>query len=199
MLAKEIILTFPDEEGAKVWGFDVTRTYPREQRYQFSSVTQERGDSCYLCQIGEFSGLADAEPGRDLEVVPTLTASSDEFSDDPGIDPMVRESGTEAGLTVRWGISPDLTANLAINPDFSQIEADAAQLSVNNRFSLFFPETRPFFLEGADYYSTPLKAVFTRTISSPDVGLKLTGKRGDHTFGVIAAEDAVTIRLFALR
>jgi hypothetical protein len=189
-------LRFPASEGLKTWGFDVTRTYPRSKRYQFSSVPQERGVNCYLCQIGEFSGLADAKPGRDLEIVPTLTASSSESSEDPGIDPMIGTTESEAGLSVRWGITPDLTANLAINPDFSQIEADTAQLAVNNRFALFFPERRPFFLEGADYFSTPVRAVFTRTIADPDVGAKLTGKRGDNTFGVIAVQDAITNILF---
>ena len=76
----------------------------------------------------------------------------------------------EAGLNVRWGITPDLTANLAINPDFSQIEADVAQLDVNNQFALFFPESRPFFLEGSDYFRTPIQAVFTRTVADPSVG-----------------------------
>ena len=189
-------LRFPASEGVKTWGFDVTRTYPRGKRYQFSSVPQERGANCYLCQIGEFSGLADAKPGRDLEIVPTVTASRSESSEDPGIDPMIGTTESEAGLSVRWGITPDLTANIAINPDFSQIEADAVQLAVNNRFALFFPERRPFFLEGADYFSTPIRAVFTRTISDPDVGAKLTGKRGDNTFGVIAAQDAITNLLF---
>ena len=94
------------------------------------------------------------------------------------------------------GYYSDLTSNLAINPDFSQIESDVLQLDVNNRFALFFPEKRPFFLEGADYFKTPLDAVFTRTVSDPDVGLKLTGKRGDHTFGFFMAEDAETNLLF---
>jgi hypothetical protein len=189
-------LRFPASEGLKTWGFDVTRTYPRGKRYQFSSVPQERGANCYLCQIGEFSGLADAKPGRDFEIVPTVTASHSESSDDPGIDPMLTTTESEAGVSLRWGITPDLTANLAINPDFSQIEADTAQLAVNNRFALFFPERRPFFLEGADYFSTPIRAVFTRTISDPDVGAKLSGKRGDNTFGLIAAQDAITNLLF---
>jgi hypothetical protein len=189
-------LRFPASEELKTWGFDITRTYPRGKRYQFSTVPLQRGANCYLCQIGEFSGLADAEPGRDLEIVPTLTASNSESSEDPGIDPMIGTTETEAGLSVRWGITPDLTANLAINPDFSQIEADTAQLAVNNRFALFFPEKRPFFLEGADYFSTPIRAVFTRTISDPGVGGKLTGKRGDNTFGIIAAQDAITNILF---
>lgn len=189
-------LRFPASDSLKTWGFDLKRVYPRGRRYQFASVPQERGVNCYLCQIGEFSGLADAEPGRDLEFVPTVTASRFESSEDPGIDPMIADSKSEAGLSMRWGITPDLTANLAINPDFSQIEADVAQLAVNNRFALFFPEKRPFFLEGADYFTTPINAVFTRTISSPDVGAKLTGKRGDNTFGIIAAQDAVTNILF---
>lgn len=189
-------LRFPAIDGLKTWGFDIKRTYPRGKRYQFSSVPNERGSNCYLCQIGDFSGLADAEPGRDLEIVPTLTASSSESSEDPGIDPLIDSTEAEAGLSLRWGITPDLTANLAINPDFSQIEADTAQLAVNNRFALFFPEKRPFFLEGADYFSTPVRAVFTRTISDPDGGAKLTGKRGENTFGLIAAQDAITNILF---
>lgn len=190
-------LRFPKSDGVKTWGFSLNRTYPRDRRYQFSNTPNDRNVNCYLCQLGEFSGLDDAEPGRDLEIVPTLTASRSDYTDEPGIDPLVAgDAKAEAGLSARWGITPDLTANLAINPDFSQIEADAAQLTVNNRFDLFFPEKRPFFLEGADYYATPIRAVFTRTIASPDVGAKLTGKRGSHTFGLIAAQDAVTTLLF---
>ena len=64
------------------------------------------------------------------------------------------DAEAEAGVSIRWGITPDLTANLTINPDFSQVEADVAQLDVNNRFALFYPEARPFFLEGADYFKT---------------------------------------------
>ena len=186
-------LRFPHTDGAQTWGLDLTRTYPRDKRYRFSNNTLVRGVNCYLCQIGEITGLEDAEPGRDFEIVPTVTASKSDSTEEPGFEPMVSgKAETEAGLSMRWGITPDLTANLAINPDFSQIEADAAQLDVNNRFALFFPEKRPFFLEGADYFTTPIRAVFTRSIASPDVGVKLTGKRGDNTFGLIAAEDAVT-------
>ena len=106
------------------------------------------------------------------------------------------DAEVEAGVSIRWGITPDLTANLTINPDFSQVEADVAQLDVNNRFALFYPEARPFFLEGADYFKTPLQAVFTRTVDDPAVGAKLTGKRGNNTFGVFAARDKVTNLLF---
>ena len=126
-----------------------------------------------------------------------MTGSKTESTDEPGVTPLLG-GGTEveAGVSIRWGITPGMTANLAINPDFSQVEADVAQLDVNNQFALFFEEKRPFFLEGADYFRTPINAVFTRTVADPDVGAKLTGKRDDHTYGVFVAQDTVTNLLF---
>jgi hypothetical protein len=190
-------LRFPSSEGKQVWGFDLLRFYPRDKRYRFSNNRQDRGLNCYLCQFNKLEGLENIEPGRDLEIVPTITGARTDSTDEPGVVPL--ESGAtevDAGVSIRWGITPDTTVNLAINPDFSQVEADVAQLDVNNQFALFFPETRPFFLEGADYFSTPIDAVFTRTVADPDVGAKLTGKRGDHTYGSFAAQDSVTNLLF---
>ena len=190
-------LRFPAAAGRKTWGYDVLRRYPRARNHRFSNNPRDRNRSCYLCQVGKLHGLDGSQPSRDIEVVPTLTAIRAETSDDPGSVPL--SSGDpefDGGLTVRWGITPDLTANLAINPDFSQIESDVLQLDVNNRFALFFPEKRPFFLEGADYFNTPLDAVFTRTVADPEVGVKLTGKRENHTFGFFMAEDAETNLLF---
>lgn len=190
-------LRFPDVDGEKTWGYDLLRMYPRDRTYRLSNHPRDRNRSCYLCQVGKLQGLEGSEPSRDIEIVPTITASQVSTTDEPGVVPM--EAGdpeVEAGVTLRWGITPDLTANLAINPDFSQIEADVLQLDVNNRFALYFPERRPFFLEGADYYHTPIDAVFTRTVADPDLGAKLTGKRGDHTFGLFAALDAETNLLF---
>jgi hypothetical protein len=190
-------LRFPRADGIKTWGLYLYRSYPRDKKYTFSNVTYDRGNNCFLCQFSEMHGLEDVKPGRDLEVVPTLTMSRSDTTENPGVDPLLSDgTTTEAGLSVRWGITPDLTANLAINPDFSQVEADVAQLNVNERFALFYPEKRPFFLEGANYFSTPMRTVFTRTIGSPDIGTKLTGKRGDHTFGVLLVDDAVTNLLF---
>ena len=83
-----------------------------------------------------------------------------------------------------------------MNPDFSQVEADVAQLNVNQRFALFFPEKRPFFLEGIAAFNTPNRLVFTRTVVDPDWGLKLAGKLGANGLGVFAAEDTVNSLLF---
>jgi hypothetical protein len=95
----------------------------------------------------------------------------------------------ELGLTARWGVTPSLSFLTAINPDFSQVEADVAQLEINTRFAVFYPETRPFFLEGTDYFATPLQAVFTRTVVDPSLGTKLTGKVGRHALGILATID----------
>jgi len=190
-------LRFPAGAGKKIWGYDLVRAYPRDRSYRLSNNPQDRNRSCYLCQVATLQGLEGSQPSRDIEVVPTLTASQQDTTDEPGVIPMQSgETEIDGGLTVRWGVTPDLTANLAINPDFSQIESDVLQLDVNNRFALFFPEKRPFFLEGADYFKTPMDAVFTRTMSDPEVGVKLTGKRGPHTFGMVLAEDAETNLLF---
>ena len=186
-------LRFPNVAGKQTWGIDLLRFHPRDRRYRYSNNPQDRSVNCYLCQLSKVQGLEGAEPGRDLEIVPTLTGTKTDSTDDPGVVPLQSgDTDTEAGVSIRWGITPDMTANLAINPDFSQVEADVAQLEVNNQFALFFPEKRPFFLEGADYFSSPIDAVFTRTVADPDVGAKLTGKRGDHTYGVFAAQDAIT-------
>ncbi|MBN1239968.1 MAG: carbohydrate binding family 9 domain-containing protein, partial [Gammaproteobacteria bacterium] len=189
-------LRFPRAGTEQTWSIDMLRIYPRENRSLLSISPRERGRNCYLCQLPKVRGFEGAEPGKDLEVVPSLTASRVDVRD---ADTGAFERGAvdeELGVTVSWGITPDLTANLALNPDFSQVEADVAQLDVNNQFSLFFPETRPFFLDGADTFSTPIDAVFTRTVADPDYGAKLTGRSDKQTFGVFAAEDAVTSLLF---
>jgi len=190
-------LRFPAADGKQTWGIDVLRMYPRDSRTRIGATPLDREINCYLCQVGKIQGFENVEPGRDLEIVPTVTASKNDTLDDPLVDSL--QSGdmeAEAGLSIRWGITPDMTANLAINPDFSQIEADVAQLDVNNQFALFFPETRPFFLEGSDYFSTPIQAVFTRTVADPALGAKLTGKRGNNTYGAFATEDEITNLIF---
>lgn len=178
--------------GEQTWGIDVLRFRPRVDRTRISNNPIDRQRNCYLCQFAEFRGFAAAKPSTALEIVPTLTAlRTDERADLAGsfVDGNLEK---DVGVSVRWGITPDLTADLALNPDFSQVEADVAQLAENTQFALSYPEARPFFLEGADYFATPLKTVFTRTIADPDFGAKLTARSDVNTFGTFTAEDAVT-------
>jgi hypothetical protein len=139
------------------------------------------------------TGFAGVTPGRNVEVAPTVTASrTDRRESFPQGDLDDGDVESELGLTAKWGITPNLTFNAAVNPDFSQVEADAAQLDVNTAFALFFPEKRPFFLEGGDFFSSPFQVVFTRNVADPDWGVKLTGKEGKNALGVFAAQDTRT-------
>ena len=186
-------IRFPRSGKEQVWGIDLLRFWPRNARTRLANNAQDRNRSCYICQLGKYEGLTNAEPGRNLEVVPSLTTTRTDTRPATANGTFTNGSfDTELGVGVRWGITPDVTADLTINPDFSQVEADVAQLQENTEFALFYPETRPFFLEGSDYYDSPLQAVYTRTIADPDFGGKLTGRLGHNTFGTFLTRDAVT-------
>src|SRR5439155_4715373 len=95
----------------------------------------------------------------------------------------------DPGLTGKFAITPNVTLDFALNPDFAQIESDQLVVTANQRFPIFFPEKRPFFLEGIDIFNTQIAAVHTRTIVDPDVAVKLTGKIDRNTFGLMGASD----------
>ena len=186
-------LRFQRSEGEQTWGLTPFRSYPRSRRHQILGNVIDPDDNCLLCQIPKVTGFAGATPGRNLEFDPTLTAHRTDVRQ--GFPDGSLESGdpeADLGLTARWGITPNLTFSGAVNPDFSQVEADAAQLDVNTQFALFFPEKRPFFMEGSDYFDTYLSVVHTRTVADPAWGVKLTGKEGKNGLGLFVTEDEVT-------
>ena len=190
-------LRFPNGGGEQIWGFDAIRFYPRSDRVRIAAQPMDRNVSCYLCQISKVQGFEGASPGRNLELVPTLTAGrQDERTDFPDGALEDGQGESELGLTASWGVTPSMNLGLALNPDFSQVEADVAQLDINTTFTLFFPERRPFFLEGADVFRTPFNAVFTRNVSAPDWGVRLTGKQGKNGIGTFVAQDSVTNLIF---
>jgi len=190
-------IRFQSVDGTQVWGFDAIRSYPRNDRHHIGLFPRERGNNSYLGQTVKLVGMAGVSAGSNLELIPTLTATRNESRDqDPDSDFEESDSGGELGLSVRWGITPNMSLNGAVNPDFSQVEADAVQLDVNEQFALFFPESRPFFLEGADYFNTNLGLVHTRTVGDPSLAAKVTGKEGRHTLGLFTAQDDVTNLIF---
>ena len=185
-------LRFPDGQETLTWGIQGSRSYPRSVRHRISNNRQERDRNCILCQMHKFSGFEGISPGKNIEVGPSVTATrADVRSDFPTGDFEAGDFDFRPSVNGRWGITPNVILNGTINPDFSQVEADELQVDVNQRFALFFEEKRPFFLEGADFFLTPLQAVFTRTVVDPIAGAKLTGKAGRNAIGVFAARDRV--------
>jgi len=190
-------LRFAAGGGTQIWGFEADRSYPRNVRHRISTHPRDRNINTILGQSNKISGFEGISPGINLQLTPTLTVDRTDIRPDFPAGGMVNGNGkADPGLTARWGLTPNLTLNAALNPDFSQIEADAAQLDVNTRFALFYPEKRPFFLEAADFFLTPLQAVFTRSVADPLWGGKVTGKIGRGALGFFSAQDRINNLLF---
>lgn len=186
-------LRFPAGNEDKRWGFLPMRIYPRSLRRLLASVPLDRNNACTVCQFQELLGFASARPGRSLEINPSFAAVQAQERESLYAGSLSEPSRRgDAGVSLLWGITPNISLAGTVNPDFSQVEADAAQLTVNRTFALFYPEKRPFFLEGADSFQTPLQVVYTRTLADPQWGVKLTGKEGRHTLGLLAARDEIT-------
>ena len=187
------VLRFPNTKGEKTWGIDFMRYYPRDVQHRLAYAPNDRDLSCVLCQIAKAKGFDGIVSGKNLEVTPYVAANKTETRNPP-TQPEWQSEGVEydAGVDIRWGVTDNSVLNATLNPDFSQVETDAAQLDVNNRFSLFYEEKRPFFLDGAEYFNTRYTLLHTRNIADPDYGIKYTGKNAAHSYGVLVAQDQTT-------
>lgn len=179
-------LRYADKDPQE-WGVIFERNYPRDFRYLMASSKIPKGSNCYLCHEMTLAGFTGLPLGGHLTLAPYTTAARNEQLVGT---PLAAESlNGNAGLDMKWSASRALTIDATVNPDFSQIESDVPQVSVNSRFALSFPEKRSFFLEGVDLFSTPLKAVYTRSISSAAWGIRATGKTDTVAYTLLAAED----------
>jgi hypothetical protein len=144
---------------------------------------------------GHITGLEGIETTRQLEINPSFTVSQSgrrtryTFDGDPAGRFVNDGIKGEFGMTAKFSLTPTVTLDFAYNPDFAQVEADAPVSTANQRFPIFFAEKRPFFLERIDIFNTRMNVVNTRAIVDPDIALKLTGRRGRNTFGVLYASD----------
>jgi hypothetical protein len=184
-------------EDVQVWGIDIVRSYPRTLSHVIGLFPRDRDSNCYMCQADKVIGFSGAKPSKNLEFVPTLSAvltqEREGFPDGPFEE---KTSKLHPGLTARWGFTPNLTLSATVNPDFSQVEADAAQLDVNLQFALFYPEKRPFFFEGSSIFKSIFYVLHTRSIADPNWGIKLSGKEGKNAIGIFAVQDNITNLFF---
>jgi len=172
--------------GPQRWGLNVLRKVQRTG-YEDTWTDVRRANSSFLAQSGGIDGLHDMKRGIVTEIQPFVTTA---INGAEGADGgFTRESAdVEPGVNLRLA-STNLSFDFTVNPDFSQVESDAAQVTVNERFALFYPEKRPFFLEGIELFTTPNQLVYTRQIANPIGGAKLSGKMGPLNVAYLAAKE----------
>jgi len=175
----------------QTWGVLLWRNYARDFRHQFASAKLPRGGQCFVCRENAVNGLTGLPAGGHLIAAPYVSAAQSAHPLGNIGTALVNDPfAHKAGIDLKYTPTANNVFDGTIRPDFSQIESDTAQISTNQRFALFFPEKRPFFLEGVELLSTPIQAVYTRTIAAPDWGARVTGKLGGLNYTALAAEDA---------
>jgi hypothetical protein len=183
-------LRFPQAD-IQHWGLILNRGIPRTNENLFWPRISNRIQGRFN-QAATMSGMDHISPTHNLQLNPYALFRS--FHDIDQRDPNNptfenRDFQPEVWLDTKYIIRDRFVLDSTINPDFSQIESDQPQITVNQRFEVFFPEKRPFFLENSNYFTTPINLVFTRRIAHPEFGLRLTGKDGPWAVGMFASDD----------
>jgi hypothetical protein len=174
----------------QTWRIFLYRSYPRDFTYKFFSAKIPRGNNCFVCYTNVLTGLEHLPGGRHMVVAPHVTARDvAQPSGDLGTPLVSGPVGSQLGLDIKYLPNADNVLDMTIKPDFSQVESDTAQIATNQRFALFYPEKRPFFLEGVDLFAAPIQAVYTRTITAPGAGARATGKAAGLRYTVLVAND----------
>lgn len=172
-------IRFPQEENQR-WGIIIQRWIPvKGERISWPFISKFKNKT--LPQAGYLVIPERIYGGRNFEVLPELTGRGGDS-----------EGEFQPGLNLKWGIKSNLTLDLTLNPDFSQIEADVTQIEFNQRYAVYYPEKRPFFLEGMELFSMPLQLFYSRRIGDPQWGVKLVGETGKMRFAFLSSGDQNT-------
>ncbi|HEY5086106.1 MAG TPA: DUF5916 domain-containing protein [Gemmatimonadaceae bacterium] len=168
------------------WGFNVTR-HVKHSGYDDSWAPASRAAASFLGQSGTLVGLTDLHRGTVLDFNPEITQTASGTPRNPGYGYTLDH--TNVGGNLRWGVTNNLTLNATAKPDFSQVEADVDQLSYDPRQALYYPERRPFFLDGIEQFTVPSNLIYTRQIVQPTAAGKLTGTVAGMNVAFLSAFD----------
>jgi hypothetical protein len=174
----------------QTWGVALYRVILRKSEYDYWPYVTQRVEGLTQ-QFAPVSGLEHVSPGRNIQLIPYGLLASDHFLNQPSGAPpgFVDRFEHRAGLDAKFVAKDSLTFDATLNPDFSQVESDDPQVTVNQRFAVFFPEKRPFFIENAGFFMTPINLFFSRQIANPQFGSRMTGKLGNWTLGALIIDD----------
>jgi hypothetical protein len=178
-----------EQKTPQVWGIIMYRNMPRQRRYQIFDHKLPQGANCFVCNFNKVGGFEGLPTGGHIVVAPYVSASETGTLRSGSNDLLNRPAKGDGGLDVKYTPNEHTAIDATLNPDFSQVESDVAQISTNQRFAIFFPEKRPFFLERVELFSTPIQAVYTRSITSPRWGLRDSGNNGNDSYTMLVAQD----------
>lgn len=175
----------------QLWSLTLLRVIPRNNEWAYWPQISARKEG-RLSQSHDLSGLNRIAPGRSIQLIPYGSfrrfRALDQISE-PHRPHFINDTQFDGGLDAKFVVKDNFVLDVTVNPDFSQVESDQPQITANQRFEVFFPERRPFFLENSDFFNTPLNLVFTRRIADPQFGARLTGKAGPYAIGALVMDD----------
>lgn len=180
-------LRFPDSPE-QTWGFGAIRRISHlDKDLIWPAISRNQPN--ITAQFGQLTGIKYINSGHNVEILPEFSVNQQNtrsIADDAIKNGPVEYDG---GLSFKYGITSNMTLDLAVNPDFSQVEADADKIDINRRYPIYYDEKRPFFLEGITIFQTPINALYTRRIVDPLAGIKFTGQAGRFSVGVLSSAD----------
>jgi len=175
----------------QTWGILLNRDIPRKSEVVFWPIYSSKING-YINQAAPMKGLKNISPGRNMQFIPYGAVRSFRALDERDANAPAfrgRRAELDGGVDAKFVFKDSLVLDVAVNPDFAQVESDEPQVTANERFEVFFPEKRPFFLENSSFFQTPINLLFTRRIADPQFGLRLTGKLGKWAVGALFADD----------
>jgi hypothetical protein len=180
-------------QPVQTWGIALGRSVIRKTETSFWPYITQRVNG-FVAQMGTLEGLEQISPGHNMEFIPYLTYTGSHYLDTNRPAYMSTDRG-RGGIDSKVVLKDALTLDVALNPDFSEVESNDPQVTVNQRYEVFFPEKRPFFLENASFFQTPINLFYSRRIADPEFGARLTGTIDRWNIGVLAANDRAPGRL----
>jgi hypothetical protein len=176
--------------NVQTWGIGLARFVPAINESSYWPYYTSR-ISGFATQLGTTEGLERVSAGRNLTITPYVFGERAQYLNTPSYTSPDFKSQTElrAGADLKAILHDSYTLDVTLNPDFSQVETEDPQITINQRFEVYFPELRPFFLENAAYFLTPDNLFFSRTIQDPEFGARLTGRDGPWQIGFLGIDD----------
>ena len=178
-----------DGGPAQTWGIALGRIIPRRNEEAYWPHLTKRVHG-FVSQFASATGFEGISPGQNVQLIPYGISTRSRFLDMESKPPGFRNQEEQrGGLDSKFVLHDQFAFDLALNPDFSQVESDEPQVTINQRYEVVFPERRPFFIENASFFQTPTELFFSRRLADPQYGMRLTGKAGGWTMGALAMDD----------